>query len=311
MEETEGGILAGLPPSGLTLTLTRSTIRMLHTATWWVDKENSVHDLVIPLEGAGEYRLGGERVRLEPGEAMLIPARTPFFGRHAGGGIYSGIAQHFTLELFGRDLIGRMRLATRARLSRWDLLAPIARHFHDIAPPSSTTLAQHHLFMVLLLAFLDDAFQGWQEDEAGVGTEDRISAAVAIAATRITADPLSPGLAERVVAGAPYNGDYFRREFRRQTGYTPQKFQEFKRMERAMALLETGLPVGVVGASVGYADPYYFSRMFRRYIGASPQGYKDSVRRAREGDFPRGEEDGQPVFPLTRPGAERKGAAGS
>jgi AraC-like DNA-binding protein len=300
MDKTEGGVLAGIPPSGLSLTLTRSTIRMLHTPSWWIDKTNSVHDLVIGLEGAADYRIGEDEFRFGAGEAMLIPAGARFVGRHAEGALYRGVAQHFTLELFGRDLIPRMRLARKIRLSRWALLEPMVRHYHDIAPPSSTTLMQHPLFMMLLVEFLQDAFLGWREDDAPVTTEDRISVSVAIAAARITADPLEPGLAQQVVEAAPYNPDYFRREFRRQTGYTPAKFQEFKRMERAMALLEGGRPVGEAAASVGYPDPYYFSRMFRRYVGTSPSGFKEKMRQAREGKFPRGEEDGQPVFPLAR-----------
>lgn len=299
MEKTEGSLLAGIPASGLTLTLTRSTIRMLHMPTWWIEKTNTVHDLVIGLEGAAVYRIGGVDFRFGAGDAMLIPAGTTFLGRHAEGAVYRGVAQHFALELFGRDLIPRMRLARSVRLSRWPLLEGMARHYHDIAPPSSTTLLQHHLFMVLLVEFLEDAFEGWSADEAPLG-EDRISLTVAIAAARITADPLAPGLAARVVEEAPYNPDYFRREFRRQTGFTPAKFQEFKRMERAMALLEGGRAVGEAAAAVGYPDPYYFSRMFSRYVGVSPSGYKEKMRQAREGKFPRGEEDGQPVFPLVR-----------
>ncbi|MDD2870157.1 AraC family transcriptional regulator [Neomegalonema sp.] len=302
MEKTEGGVLSGIPPSGLALTLTRSTIRMDHAPSWWIDKSNSVHDLVIALEGAGDYRIDeGEVFRLSVGEAMLIPAGTRFRGRHAEGEAYRGVAQHFTLDLFGRDLVARMRLRPKLRFQDWDLLRPMIRRYHEIAPPSSTTLAQHHLFMVLLLAFLEEAFLGWRADEAPIGDDNRVSAAAAIAATQIAADPLDPQIARRVVASAPYNPDYFRREFRRQTGFTPRKFQEFKRMERAMALLEAGRGVGEAGAAVGYADPYYFSRMFRRYIGVSPLGFKESVRRRREGRFPHGEEDGQPFFPLPRP----------
>ena len=301
MDKTEGSVLAGIPPSALSLTLTRSTIRMLHTQSWWIDKANSVHDLVIGLGGAGIYQIGGREFRFGTGDAMLIPAGTPFVGRHAEGEIYTGVAQHFTLELFGRDLIERMQFAPFVHLSRWKLIEPMVRHYHDVAPPSSTTLLQHHLFMVLLLEFFDEAFLGWREDVAPVNTEDRISMSVAIAATQITADPLNPDIAARVVAAAPYNPDYFRREFRRQTGYTPAKFQEFKRMERAMALLESNLGVNEVAVAVGYPDPYYFSRMFRRYVGTSPSGYKESIRQARDGHFPRGEEDGQPVYPLNRP----------
>ena len=53
-----------------------------------------------------------------------------------------------------------------------------------------------------------------------------------------------------------------------------------------------------LAAMVGYADTYYFSRMFKRYIGISPVGYKRNIKRGRDGAFPRGEEDGQILYPL-------------
>ncbi len=300
MDKIEGGILSGIPPNALTLTLTRSAIKMLHSMTWEIDKTNAVHDLVICLQGSGSYFIEDEQIVLRPGEAMLIPANVRFVGRHASGELYTGVAQHFTLDLFGRhDLISQMHLKRVVRLSRWDLLQPIVQHYHDIAPPSSTTLLQNHLFMFLLIAFIEDAFIAWKhQSESLVNSTDGMSLSIMIAATCIIADPLDPDIAERVIADAPYNPDYFKREFRRQIGWTPAKFQELKRMEHAMDLLASGKTVSETAAMVGYADTYYFSRMFKRYIGISPVGYKRNIKRGRDGAFPRGEEDGQILYPL-------------
>lgn len=68
-------------------------------------------------------------------------------------------------------------------------------------------------------------------------------------------------------------------------------------MERAMGLLAGGSSVKKTAELVGYSDSYYFSRMFRQYIGVSPAGYKAAERRNRDGQFPRGEEDGQVNYP--------------
>ncbi|MDI6024679.1 helix-turn-helix domain-containing protein [Corticibacterium sp. UT-5YL-CI-8] len=300
MDEIEGGVLSGIPASALTLNLTRSAIKMLHTPSWTIDKTNSVHDLVIGLSGMGRYVIDGNEFLFGPGEAMLIPAGTRFVGEYASGALYIGVAQHFTLDLFGQhDLISQMHLRPRVTLSRWALLQPVVQYYHDISPPSSTTLTQHHLFMFMLISYIEDAFIAWRVQSAGpVGVGDTISMAITIAATQITADPLNADIAERVVAAAPYNPDYFKREFRRQIGWTPVKFQEFKRMERAMNLLESGKTITETAVSIGYSDVYYFSRMFKRYIGASPSAYKEAVRRSRDGHFPRGEEDGQVIYPL-------------
>lgn len=300
MDEIEGGVLSGIPASALTLTLTRSAIRMFHTPTWMIDKTNSVHDLVICLEGAGRYRIEGEEFRLSPGEGMLIPRGTRFVGWSDSGAAYIGLAQHFALDLFGsHDLLARLKVRRRVRFSRWQMVEPLARHYRATAPASSTTMLMHHAFMVLLNEFIEDAFMGWTTvAETPAGASEGLPAAVMVAAAQIAADPLVESLAERVVADAPYNPDYFTREFRSRIGRTPRKFQEFKRMERAMHLLEGGKRVSEAAEAVGYADVYYFSRMFRRFIGISPRGYQRSVQEQRDGQFPRGEEDGQIRYPL-------------
>ncbi|QDA36970.1 helix-turn-helix domain-containing protein (plasmid) [Paracoccus liaowanqingii] len=309
MDETEqplmpAAVLAGIPPRALDLTLTRSAIRMQHSHSWSIDKVNAVHDLVICLEGTGDYILQGERIRLTPGMAMLIPGNTRFQGSNPDPArIYTGLAQHFRLELFGHhDLLGRMRFRRVVRLSRWPMLEPLVRHYRASAPAGSTTLAMHHAFMVMLTEFIDDAFIAWTTPgDTGLDDSVGLSMAITVAAAQIAADCLQPGLSERVVAAAPYNPDYFRREFRRSLGSTPAKYQEFKRMETGMQFLETGCSVAETAHRLGFADAYYFSRLFKRHIGISPRGWQDQVRLRRDGQWPRGQEDGQVIYPL-RPG---------
>lgn len=308
MDEIEGGPLALIPPAALGLTLTRATIRMQHSETWSIDKVNLVDDLVICLEGRGDYVVGEERLKLEAGEAMLIPQRTRFFGQTPGPDLYIGVAQHFRVDLFGTDLIRQLVLRPKVRLSRWDVLGPLVRLFRQTAPPSSVTLAQHHTFMVLLLAYLEDAFLDWRGPAAfrpdGAAALDL---AVTVAASRIAANPLDDAVAARSVADVPYNPDYFLRAFRQRIGRTPRQFREFKRMERAMHLLEMGQTVAVAGAEVGFSDPYYFSRQFKAVTGLSPRGYVARVRQSRHGaHMARDETDRPDAFPEFGLGAGAK-----
>ncbi|TCV73679.1 AraC family transcriptional regulator [Neorhizobium sp. R1-B] len=302
MDEIEGSVLAGIPMGALALTLTRSTIRMQHSHTWGVDKSNSVHDLIICLTGSARYEVEDETIDMAPGRAMLLPAGVRFVGYSTSTEPYTGIAQHFTLDLFGRlDMIAQMNLRKAVTLARWDMMQPLTRYYHDNAPPYSTTLLQHHLFMFLLIEFIEQAHIGWKEQSVGnVNNPDALSFSVMVAASQIAADPLNDEIVERAVGAVPYNSDYFKREFRKRVGWTPDKYQEFKRMERAMGLMAGGCSVKRAAELSGYSDAYYFSRMFKRYIGISPLGYQQSERRSREGAFPRGEEDGQLLYPLTR-----------
>lgn len=285
MDEIEGGILSSIPPAALTLDLTRAAIRMEHSQTWRIDKVNPVEDLVICLEGQGQYLIDGEPRTMEPGDAMLIQRGQRFVGWNEGPQTYLGVAQHFTLDIYGRhDLIAQMALSPRVRLSRWPLLEPLARHYRQSAPPSSVTLGQHHLFMVLLIAFIEDAFLGWR-DHAAYQPEgaDAIDLAVMKAVTMISANPLDADISIRAVEASPYNSDYFLREFQKRVGRTPRKYQELKRMERAMHFLEAGLSVSAAGVEVGYADAYYFSRMFKRTLGLSPRDHVERVRQRQHG----------------------------
>jgi AraC-like DNA-binding protein len=285
MDEIEGGILSSIPAAALTLNLTRATIRMEHSRTWSIDKTNPVDDLVICLEGRGHYLIDGEPLHLEPGDAMLITRGQRFRGWNEGPEGYIGIAQHFTLDIYGRhDLLAQMNLRPRLHFSRWHLLEPLVRQYRQSAPPSSITLGQHHLFMYLLIAFVEDAFLGWR-DRAAYQPEgaDALDLAVMKAATMISASPLDPEIAVKAVAASAFNPDYFLREFKRRVGQTPRKYQEFKRMERAMHFLEAGVPVAAAAAEVGYLDPYYFSRMFRRTLGISPREHVNRVRQNRDG----------------------------
>jgi len=285
MDEIEGGILSSIPPSALALTMTRATIRMEHSRTWRIEKINPVEDLVICLGGRGEYLIDGDRRTMEPGDAMLITRGQRFQGWNEGRANYTGIAQHFTLDIYGRhDLISQMDLQPNVHLSRWPLLEPLVRQYRQTAPPSSVTLSQHHLFMYLLIAYIDDAFLGWR-DRAAYQPEgaDALDLAVVKAATMIAANPLDGDIAMKAIRASSFNPDYFLREFKKRVGRTPRKYQEFKRMERAMHFLEAGLPVAEAAAEVGYSDPYYFSRMFKRTIGLSPRAHVDRVRRNRHG----------------------------
>lgn len=287
MDKSEGQVLAGIPADALSLKLSRSTIKMRHTSTWRVEKSNEVHDLIVCISGGAHYELDGEAASLSPGEAMLVPAGARFVGRMGAGPIYSGFAQHFTLDLFGHvDLISQMELKRTAKFSRWRVIEPLVRHYREIAPASSTTLAQYHMFMVILIEFIEEAFIRWRE-QALVNTAgpDALSLHIMLAAARIAGAPFNADILEEAMGRLPYNGDYFRRAFKERIGFTPTKFVEFKRLEQAMNILATGHSVKETAAMTGYSDVYYFSRQFKRYMGTSPSAYRLLNRAKETGHF--------------------------
>lgn len=275
MDEIEQFPLTLLPMRSLSLRLARSPIKMHHSPTWRIDKVNPVHDLVVCLTGKARYIVGKLELEVAEGQAMLLPAFTRFQGRHGGGEeTYQGVAQHFSLELFDRgDIISQMALSSPVQLSQWNTLKPLIEHYRESSSIEATTLQQHHQFMVILLAFLENAYQGWRKELDTPTPKDQLSLHIMQVASHLSADPLGAD-AEDAISAAPYNPDYFRRAFRDRIGMTPQKFRELKRMEFAINRLHMGLTVKQVAAELGYNDPYFFSRQFKRHIGASPSRYR-------------------------------------
>ncbi|MGC0143947.1 helix-turn-helix domain-containing protein [Pseudactinotalea sp. Z1732] len=75
---------------------------------------------------------------------------------------------------------------------------------------------------------------------------------------------------------AGFSRSHFSALFREATGQSVGAYVRRLRMARACELLvTTGLPVGVIGRSVGYDDPLYFSRQFRLVHGRSPTNFRE------------------------------------
>ena len=100
------------------------------------EKQDLPPVIAIIIDDMGHNLIEGERLTLDPGEAMLLPRGTRFLGWNDGPEGFLGVAQHFTLSVHGEhDLIAQMDLARKVRLSRWDVLEPMIRHYRQSAPP--------------------------------------------------------------------------------------------------------------------------------------------------------------------------------
>lgn len=59
------------------------------------------------------------------------------------------------------------------------------------------------------------------------------------------------------------------------TGYSLHKYLIIKRIQKAAALLiQTKVPIALVGARVGFNNVYHFSRYFKQIMGLSPMKYR-------------------------------------
>jgi AraC-like DNA-binding protein len=84
------------------------------------------------------------------------------------------------------------------------------------------------------------------------------------------ADPPSLDELAAAVGSAPFP---LLRAFRRHTGLAPHAWLVQLRVERAAALLGTGVAPAEVAARLGFADQAHLTRHFKRHIGVPPGAY--------------------------------------
>ena len=68
---------------------------------------------------------------------------------------------------------------------------------------------------------------------------------------------------------------HFIRLFHSIYGKTPHQYLIFVRIEKAMELLKTGMPVSEVCYAVGFESLSSFSGLFKRTVGLTPIAYSD------------------------------------
>lgn len=74
----------------------------------------------------------------------------------------------------------------------------------------------------------------------------------------------------------PFNTEYLKKMFKKETGLTPLQYLTEKRLESAASTLSTCLgkrSVSEAARICGFADPLYFSRLFKKKYGTSPRDY--------------------------------------
>ena len=72
-----------------------------------------------------------------------------------------------------------------------------------------------------------------------------------------------------------FHSAYLTRLFGRYAGVTPLKYLTNLRIQEAKRLLlDTSLPISVVGERVGYPDQFHFSKTFRKATGMNPSAFR-------------------------------------
>ena len=78
---------------------------------------------------------------------------------------------------------------------------------------------------------------------------------------------------DNIADEAYFSKFHFMRQFKKIYGKTPHQYLTTVRIEKAMLLLKTDLPVATVCYEVGFESIGSFSTLFKRIVGLAPSAY--------------------------------------
>ena len=245
-----------------------------HYFDWRAGRVLGALQVIMITRGKGEFetRLGG-MVEIESGAVLLLlPGVWHRYRPVAGVGWtekWVELSGSVVDGLLGTGTLARQGMVlkpTRPRECEWRL-----NEMHLLIQRERTAAAGRLASEALgLLAEL-------VEDETPVEELRTVDVAVTTAQRWMegenVARAMMPGPDMARALGVGYS--YFRREFRRQTGVSPQQYQLLARLQRAQRLLgSTEHSIKQIADRLEFSSPYHFSAAFKSRFGVSPREWR-------------------------------------
>ena len=251
-----------------------------HAIGWSRGRTLRAFQIVYIAEGSGVYesRETGS-LRVEAGTAMII---LPGVWHRYRPDLRTGWTEEW-VELSGSTV----ESLVRARLVRGKSPLIVAERPLQV----SSLFREIHSRMRLGSALVHDperAALGLQllavlvADQGGLTAARPMRALIGRAEhlIRVDLDPSLPipRIAERL--GIAYS--YFRREFKKHTGFSPRQYANQVRLERARQLLATSdTPLKAISGALGFSSQYHLSTSFKKRYGIAPVAWRRQMRLAR------------------------------
>ncbi len=215
---------------------------------------HSYHQLVLPLHGSIDIRVGEYAGFVSAGDCVIVRAEY----HHE---FKANEAARFIIV----DLDTLPTNLDNAELAKFAISPALFAFLQflekQLAFEVSATL-ESHCFMLLE--------QLLSTQQCALKMDHRIERAIAL----IQQDLSQSHSLEKLAKNAYLSVTQFKKVFKQSTGTTTQKYLLTLRMEKAKALLShTDLPVRLVALDVGYHDLSAFSRRFSAYFGQSPSAW--------------------------------------
>lgn len=224
--------------------------------------------LQYTLAGEGMLAYEGRETRVGPGHAMLL--HFPHDNRYwlPRGGHWT----FFYVCLNGREVLRHWRALVASagplvalgdgspglRSAAGACCAVLQRNVPSAFAASSLAYA-------MTMALLDDCWPPGPIREAPSFVERVVRFCRSSLARPIGVDDMA--------AAAGLSRYHFSRRFQEARGVSPARFLAEVRMQEAVRLIQTNLPVKDVARRCGFRDPNYFCKVFRRTFGVSPGAF--------------------------------------
>ena len=230
-----------------------------HTLTWTVSRH--VHrgwELIYCTSGGGEMVFADRTLRYGVNDVAVVPPMVPHSNMSAEGftNIHMNLAD--TALTYSEPLI------VRADSNGFLLDAFTAAFYYYSESSAGQTLLP--LYGQLIVAFLTKYQPGQRHSDTVQQIEDNILQHYPDCTYDLNA----------YLSTLPFNTEYLKKMFKKETGLTPLQYLTEKRLENAASTLASYCGKGNISETArlcGFSDPLYFSRLFKRKYGTSPRNY--------------------------------------
>lgn len=205
----------------------------------------------------------GRRTELLPEKIVLVAPNLPLLLRHTAGRRVRQLYIHFVVAPPHHDPVRKV----------WELPAGPARREGLLAMYERITAGGDEAELALAAnAWVAEALVAVpREDWRGNHLDERVHLALREIEMRL-AEPLS---VERLARLAGMSTAAFARLFRRETGKSPHRYVQTRRLDKASRLLKQKQhSIDEVAAESGFCDRYHFSKAFVRAYGVAPAAYR-------------------------------------
>ncbi len=234
--------------------------------------------LIYTVGGKGRFGYGSGEILAEPGDWVLLrPGTLHDYGVEASLKNWNLLWAHVLprehwLPLLGWPVVNpglmRVTLADKTIAGRAFNRFLEAHQLATGPLRGRELLAMNALEEVLLWCDQSNA-------QSGPRVDPRIAEAMDYLIQHLHEKPTIPETADKVGLSVSRLAHLFKSE----TGITPQRFLEARRIDRAAQLLQrTNFSIKQIAQAVGFDSPFYFSLRFKAMMKRSPKSYRQAQR---------------------------------